>query len=378
MAQKVNPNIFQLNQKDSWNSKYIEKKSEEFYLYTAKDLEIRKFIFKFFKKKGLTVHKCKINYLNKNLNIFVTYQQSKNSINIINKTNENQKISLTKDFFFLKKDSNIALDKTKNYFDYDNINCKKKVSTRLLKMKRINIIKYYKKYFNLKLNKNINNLKINNFFNTFFEGINLFYNKLFQINLILRPLINNTMKKRFRKRKHAKLEKRLISLNQYERNEFFKDGVNFIFSCMTNRNSAYLLSDYISTSLKKLKRHNFFLRFLKTILIKFKRNFPRLIKGIKIKIKGRINRRPRARHRRIVIGRTPVINSKSSIDYAETIAYTSNGTLGIKVWIRTRKKRLRKKYKYVPWGQKKRNLKKRIIKRQILKKRIIKKRKKGN
>jgi len=44
MGQKINPNILRINKTLNWNSKYIEKKSTEFYLYSSKDLEVKKFI----------------------------------------------------------------------------------------------------------------------------------------------------------------------------------------------------------------------------------------------------------------------------------------------------------------------------------------------
>jgi small subunit ribosomal protein S3 len=55
---------------------------------------------------------------------------------------------------------------------------------------------------------------------------------------------------------------------------------------------------------------------------------------MKIKISGRLNGRPRAKHRIISIGNgVPAITLNSNIDYAESTAYTLNGTLGIKVWV---------------------------------------------
>jgi ribosomal protein S3 len=59
-----------------------------------------------------------------------------------------------------------------------------------------------------------------------------------------------------------------------------------------------------------------------------------IAKGIKIKIKGRFNGAPRAKHKIINIGNNmPVLTLNSNIDYAETTSYTSNGTFGVKVWV---------------------------------------------
>jgi ribosomal protein S3 len=95
-----------------------------------------------------------------------------------------------------------------------------------------------------------------------------------------------------------------------------------------------LLSHFIATQLKKLKRHNFFLRFIKNTLLLFNTMTFSKLEGIKIKIKGRFNKAPRARHKIIAIGNdVPVLTLKAKIDYAETTSFTSNGTFGVKVWI---------------------------------------------
>ena len=57
-------------------------------------------------------------------------------------------------------------------------------------------------------------------------------------------------------------------------------------------------------------------------------------RGIKIKIKGRFNGAPRARHKIIQIGTgIPALTISSKIDYGEITSYTANGTFGVKVWI---------------------------------------------
>ena len=45
MGQKINPNIFQINKTNEWNSKYIEKKSKDFYLHTIIHFHSKSFRF---------------------------------------------------------------------------------------------------------------------------------------------------------------------------------------------------------------------------------------------------------------------------------------------------------------------------------------------
>ena len=78
MGQKTNPNIFQLGKTNNWNSKYFEKKITEYSIYSKKDLEITNFIHTFFKnqKIKITIHNCKLYYLDKSLHIFISYHQN--------------------------------------------------------------------------------------------------------------------------------------------------------------------------------------------------------------------------------------------------------------------------------------------------------------
>jgi ribosomal protein S3 len=167
-----------------------------------------------------------------------------------------------------------------------------------------------------------------------FQSLNLFYSKKLRLTFILKPL-NVVANKDLNTKKKIILRKELIKLQKYKRNEFFKEGINLIFTSVTSKNSAELISNYIALNFKKLKKHNFFLKFIKTLLtiFIFKTSF-NIVKVIKLKIKGRLNGAPRAKSQTIHIGNSmALLTIDSSINYSESIAYTSNGTLGIKVWI---------------------------------------------
>ena len=57
------------------------------------------------------------------------------------------------------------------------------------------------------------------------------------------------------------------------------------------------------------------------------------IKGLKIKISGRLNGAPRANSKIIQIGSIPLQSFNSLIDYHNSTAYTPNGSFEVKVWI---------------------------------------------
>lgn len=377
MGQKTNPNIIRLGKTKTWNSQYFEKKSTEAAIYTFKILEIKKFIYKFFKDYGLIVHSCEIQYLNENsLNICIFYYLTFNSLNFISSINKMQNIKFNKkeDLIentnyqnFKDNESNkqllsfitkikpkikrnryfIIKQKIKNYTNYQinktiNDLQKQKIlnnttinpKQKILKIKRLNYLKIYKKYLLIKTYENFNNIEKNKILLKFFESLSLFINKKINIFLTFKQL-NKNSKQLFNSENIEILKKKIVVLKKYEQNSFFKEGLNTLFTCTTQKNSTELLAEFLAFQLKKLKRHNFFLRFVKTALLIFitDKKSASIIKGIKIKIKGRINGVPRAKHKIINIGKgVPNLTINSNINYAEKTSYTSNGTLGIKIW----------------------------------------------
>lgn len=380
MGQKTNPNIFRLGKTKNWTLQYFEKKSTESSLYSFKNLEIKKFIYKFFKDSGLLLHNCKIYYLNENsLYIFFSYYltfdsticinsvNKKHNVKFITKKNNTNYKKKIKHFFNVssvrKQTSNVSnktikkkhlliKKKIKNYNNYKKLNYsfsalpislqKKNILTAdklvkleksYLKIRRLNALKNYKKHLLVNSYENAKTIETNNFLSKFFESLHLFLNKKINIFLTIQQL-NKNLKQNFDVKKIKLLKKKLIILKKYEKNDFFKDGVNVIFTCATQKDSASLLAQFIAIQLQKIKRHNFFIKFIKTTLLLFNNSTLSNIQGIKIKISGRFNGAPRAKHRIIIIGKgVPNLTINAKIDYSEDIAYTSNGTFGIKVWI---------------------------------------------
>jgi hypothetical protein len=252
----------------------------------------------------------------------------------------------------LKKKNSIIKNSIKNYKNYQELNyCFNTVPISLqkkniviangiikteknsLKIKRLNFLKNYKKYLFIKSYENAKTIETNKFLSNFFESIHLFVNKKINIFLTIQQL-NKNLKQNIDIDKAKLLKKKLINFKKYDQNKFFKDGVNVIFTCATQQNSANLLAQFIAVQLQKIKRHNFFLKFIKATLLLFNKTNLSNIQGIKIKIKGRFNGAPRAKHKIITIGNgVPNLTINSKIDYSEETAYTSNGTFGVKVWI---------------------------------------------
>lgn len=274
MGQKTNPIIFQLTKTHNWKSKYIEKRTSDFSVYGKQDLEIQNFIMKFFKNDAMVVNHCRFYYLNRSIHIFISYTKSPTTF---------QLKALKKSLKVWKKDLFLSL----SHFT------KKKYKLFII-LERLDI--YVKQ---LMLNRKIRQLW-----------------KKDLINLRRYNLPPDLLKKRY---------------------NFFKKGVNILFNCVTNKKCSKLLAYFIITQLKilgKFKRHNFFLSFIKDALKLLKHGNYSEFKGIKIKIKGRLNGRPRSKKKTIIIvNNISLIKIDSVIDYSDQTAFTSNGTLGVKIWI---------------------------------------------
>jgi len=57
------------------------------------------------------------------------------------------------------------------------------------------------------------------------------------------------------------------------------------------------------------------------------------VKGAKIMVKGRLDGAEIARHETLKFGALPLNNLRAKIDYGQATAFTTYGTVGIKVWI---------------------------------------------
>lgn len=162
----------------------------------------------------------------------------------------------------------------------------------------------------LSLNLYTNNKKIN------IKSKNL--NKTLE-NKIIKKMINKNFFKKFKK---------------VLKNKTYKNLIKVLLISVYEKNSAKLLADTISIYINKdKKKHYFIMSILKNyfnIIISSK--FSK-IKGLKIKISGRLNGAPRAKSKTIQIGAIPLQSFTSLISYHNSVAYTPNGSLGVKVWI---------------------------------------------
>lgn len=332
MGQKTNPNILRLGITKNWKTEFFEKKKKELPLYVFKDLEIQSYIERFFESKtivlknkqsismGIFVHDYYQYYSDNVLNLHISYLVSprsnshalekKKSVSVINSLG-NKKI----------------INYSNKNFSSDLISVKINNPDGNISKKMYNI----KKYLNAnQFNKNISNFVSNTFNNSLeniFRVISGFTFNKFDIVVNFSCINKDFNYLSFLKTKKVRM------LQKFKSTPFFKDGLELLFHISFNKNSARLLAKFISFQLKVIKRPNFFLAFIKqtlTILISSKLS---TLKGVKIILKGRLSKGPRAKHKILSIGDLAVQNLNCNMDYFQTTTHNANGSYGIKVWV---------------------------------------------
>ena len=128
------------------------------------------------------------------------------------------------------------------------------------------------------------------------------------------------------------LRKSILKLRFYMQSDFFIESMNILLYSVRRRKAAKLLSEFLALRFSSLKKHNFFLTFIRRSLLNLVNSNYSIIKGIKIKIKGRFNGASRSKTRMFKINNLPSQTFKNTLDYYQSVSY-NNGTFGIKVWI---------------------------------------------
>lgn len=310
MGQKVNANFFRLGvQKKNWELKYVEKNHEESSFYLYKNLEIQKYLKRFFQLHKIKIHNCKVCYSAYSLEITISFYITEKTVSLIDKINT------------LKK----PLDYNRSFSTvYKRLQIRKKVRKNIL---------------NAQLSTR-QEIVLHRFQEILLESLSIYTKKNCNINIIFQNLNENKQLLHAHKKDLKTIFKQLRKFNK---NSFFKEAVNIFFICAWKRKSAKLLAEFISDQFKlnQLKtdqssisrKDNYFLGFLKQSLDLILKSSKSSVTGIKIAIKGRFNKAPRAKKIIMHFGKFSLPSFNSKIDYFQSTAYTSNGTFGIKVWI---------------------------------------------
>lgn len=280
MGQKVNSTIFNLSSINSeYKSKYLSKNEIESTLFLYKDIEIKNYIDRVFEMYGFIVQNIKINYSETKIKIFLKFYNRRSK----------------------KKISNLP----------SKISNSSKVLTTYL------VNNYILPGLNLYLKNSKIELKIQNL------------NEKFKNNFLKRRNDIRNYKK------NIKVFKRFTKARHYNR-EFInnREFIKAILVALYEKDSAKLIAKIVSLNLKNKQTRQFYLFFILKTVIKYglKSKYSN-IKGFKFAVKGRFNKRPRAKKFLMQLGQIKLNSFNSNVSYYEETTYTKNGTFGIKVWV---------------------------------------------
>jgi hypothetical protein len=379
MSKTKNPIILRLGIKNNWDSKYFEKKTQESATYSLQHLEINKFITLFFENYGLESKNCKLYYKKNSLHLFIVYHVNTlkiktllfnniGKLKIKNSKTKNLKYNFFKSYklafdslrmkkklkySFKTKNSfkilkNYLTTREKNYKIYKN--CLKlraylskktvfkshPISTQHKKPKRLYFLKYFSllKYFKSKSFDQ--NIYLNLFIKKLLTSLNTFLYGKVSISLTLKQ-INTNVSKHIALNEKKNISLNLVSLKKFQKNNYFDSGVNLLYNSFGYKESiTFIIAEYISQELSKLKKpklFKFFFKFL-TKSLKYFLIDSNLIKGVQIVVQGNLGRKPRASSKLYSVGKKiKKLSLNKNLQYNESVCYSKKGTLGIKVWV---------------------------------------------
>lgn len=347
MGQKVNPLIFRSNkQQNTSKFSYYVKTVEENSNHIFENLQLIELIKLFFNKYNIKIGDYKILKTESSIIINISLFISKQTTSIFKK---NTLIKLYKKRLHKKKFTNFKylISKIKKNKNFKKI----KLIKKFLKKQKRFLIRFKntlkkKKIFKIinKINNNKlkilygNNLERNNI-NTILNNLTIILNKYYKFKKVIflnLQHLNKGNSLRLKSDKSLLFRKLINSLKRYKNQNFFKfeEAINIIYICLTKKNTGSILSNYLKTVIKTLKRPKFFINFLEktlNIIFSYKLSYA---KGIKIIIKGRLSKSRRSKQVTIKVGSIPLQTFKNTtLNYSTSTVINKNGSLGIKVWI---------------------------------------------
>lgn len=326
MGQKSNPTSLRSNfKKNTYISKYIVNNSKDSSVFLIQDLNLRNYLTRFFETQGFLLYKCDIYRTQKVIKFFISYFVTPKSTKFFKvrkrktKKFSSKKKRLKKKFLKKIRISRKFIRNSNSFFKF-NI------------FKRSNLIINRKIYFIFKRLKKKSIIEKKIFINKLTSCINLFYDKKYNIKIILQNT-NKGLSNRLKNKESYFLRKVLSKFRFYSKFDFFLESVNVVLHVIRLNYSSKILTNFIAVKLSILKKHNFFLTFLRRLLSNFTKSSISKINGIKVKIKGRFNGASRARSRVFMVNSMPLQTFKTLIDVSQSTSFTKNGTFGVTVWI---------------------------------------------
>lgn len=121
-------------------------------------------------------------------------------------------------------------------------------------------------------------------------------------------------------------------VNRYVKDRFFKFKKQEIrIEVQEVKNFEEHASLVAQNIAEQLERRVPFRRVIKSMLDQVAKN--NLVEGVKLEVAGRLNGSEMARREWAAKGRLPLHTLRANVDFARATAYTTYGTIGVKVWL---------------------------------------------
>jgi hypothetical protein len=331
----INPIIYRLGIKTEWFSKFINNKNSDLDNSNHSVAEVVYFVNLFFKKYGLQIDGLKLYYTKYNLKLFIIFNPIA--------------ISYKRSSFPIKLKKNKCVSfkclLINNYLKYKHLavllnnigNNNSKLLDKTLLYNRLNMVVIIGllrlKHLNLK-----QNFFINLFINKFTVIVKLFSDYKKSVTTIFKQLSRNTDSNMFYLIRKHHLIFNIIRLRKFDQLVSYRTVFNLIYSSIKLKNKTVVLSNVLSLkllSIKNLKHIGIFLKYIETLCILLLLR-PGFVLGLKAVLTGNIYKNQRATQFILAIGQC-INNSKinQNVGYNKSTCFTANGTLGIKVYIKS-------------------------------------------
>ena len=328
MGQKINPNIFRLGISKTWKTAYYESTNHELPLYIQKDSDFLQFIQKYFNNFDIIIHDYSYHFSNSTFIMHIGY-----FVSPLLKFSSKKNSILDNKLILLNKQSKKKKVIDNNFVKNNNFNNKHLIPNytgNFLGHSKKKLYKTFKSNYDLSTGFSEDKLSYTNkniFLLDLIQIINLFLGKNNKIRFCF-----NCINKDFSYLKELS-KTRIKVLKQFKRLPVFQESIELFLYIISTKNTATLFAKFLGQQLQKIKRHNFFLKFIRKIFTVLLYSSFSKYKGIKIIVSGRLNGRPRSKHKIISIGDVPVTSIDKKIEFDQTFCHNSNGSYGIKVWM---------------------------------------------
>ena len=288
MGQKANPNSLRVGKQKLWGTSFSEKKASDVGVITRIfEQETLNYLNKIFSNYGFQVQKYQVFYCDSSVTIFVSLVS--NHRQLLGALHNKRTALKSRGGVFIK--SNMTAD------------------SLTLRLKQQADVKTLKKIV-AGVSERLGGLRV--------AMVLDYYNKSINIS----------------KEDKRTTAKNLLSLRRYKKEKFFIEGFNTCFALAHEKEQASTLAKLIMHCFKTTKRFKPFLKFLrKTLTLLIYNTEKNSTRGVKIKIKGRVNKAGRAKSIGLSVGRVPCHSTKVPLTYETLSGSNQNGSIGVKVWV---------------------------------------------